>query len=63
MRPEAVLVPPVIFSPLTKVPVISPTLNVGATASVASTSESYTAWSLNTSPLPKDIVLSVGLVP
>ena len=41
---------PVIFSPLVKVPVIVPTVKVGATASVPVSSESYTAASLNTSP-------------
>ena len=54
---------PVIFSPLVNVPVIVPNVKVGATASVEVSSESYTAAKLNESARPKEIVLSVGLVP
>ena len=61
--PVAAEADPVIFSPLVKVPVIVPTVKVGATASVPVASESYTAASLNTSARPREIVLSVGLVP
>ena len=45
------------------VPVIVPTVKVGADASELTSSESYTAARLNTSARPSEIVLSVGLVP
>ena len=53
---------PVIFSPLVNVPVIEQ-VSVGAEASALVSSESNTPTNLNTSALPKDIALSVGLVP
>ena len=40
-----------------------PMVKTGAVASAEVSSESSTATSLNTSPLPKEMVLSVGLVP
>ena len=54
---------PVIFSPLVKVPVVVPKLIVGVTASVSEAPDSNTAINLNTSLRPKEICLSVGLVP
>ena len=54
---------PVIFSPLTNVPVTVPSVSVGAAASALVSSESNTACSLNTSERPKDISLSVALHP
>ena len=59
----APVVPPVIFSPLTKVPEVDVNVNVGAVASELVLSESNTAPTLNASALPSDITLSVGLVP
>ena len=53
---------PVIFSPLVNVPVIEE-VSVGAEASELVLSESNTPTTLNTSALPRDIDLSVGLVP
>ena len=54
---------PVIFSPLTNVPVTVPNVSVGAVASELVSSESNTACNLNTSARPKDISLSVALHP
>ena len=59
----APLVAPVIFSPLVNVPVTSLSDIVGATASVSEAADSNTAINLNTSARPKEICLSVGLVP
>ena len=53
---------PVISSPLVNVPVVFVTVSVGATASVVD-SESKTAAKLNTSALPREMVLSVDLIP
>ena len=61
--PVAPVEEPVIFSPLVNVPVTVPTVNSGADASADALSESYTAIKLNTSARPREIVLSVGLVP
>ena len=47
--PVAAEAEPVIFSPLVNVPVIVPSVKVGATASVEVSSESYTAAKLNES--------------
>ena len=56
--------PPVIFSPLRKVPTRLLIVNCGASASVPlSASESNTACNLNTSDRPRDISLSVDLFP
>ena len=54
---------PVIFSPLTNVPVTVPNVSVGSVASELVSSESNTACNLNTSARPKDISLSVALHP
>ena len=54
---------PVINSPLVNTPVDALNVNVGASASDEVSSESYTPTSLKESALPRDIVLSVGLVP
>ena len=54
--------PPVIISPLVNVPETPVTVNVGATASELDC-ESKTATKLNTSARPRDIVLSVDLIP
>ena len=62
-RPVALLAAPVIVSPLINVPVIDPTVIVGATASVDVSCESKTAANLNASTRPKEISLSSGLVP
>ena len=61
--PIAPLLEPVISSPLIKFPVTVPNVNSGVEASVSVASESSTATNLNESALPKDKVLSVGLVP
>ena len=54
---------PVIFSPLSNVPVTLVRVNSGATASVSLASDSYTATNLKASALPSDITLSDCLVP
>ena len=60
---------PVILSPLTKVPTILVIVSFGVTGLFASwvispvDCESKTAWSLNTSARPRDISLSVALIP
>ena len=54
---------PVIFSPLTNVPLTVPNVSVGAVASELVLSESKTACNLNASARPKDISLSVALHP
>ena len=61
--PIAPDVPPVIFSPLTKVPDCDVKVKTGAIASALVLSESKIAPILNASALPKLIVLSVALVP
>ena len=61
--PVALLVPPVIFSPLVNVPVIVVKVKVGATASVEVSCESKTPANLNASARPKEISLSPGRVP
>ena len=61
--PVALLVAPVIFSPLVNVPVIDPTVRVGATASVDASCESKTAANLNASTRPREMSSSDGRVP
>ena len=61
--PTAPEVPPVIFSPLRKVHTILLTVNCGAAASAPASWESNTACNLNTSARPRDISLSIALVP
>ena len=54
---------PVIISPLINIPEDALNVKKGAVASEEVSSESYTPTSLKESALPRDIVLSVGLVP
>ena len=54
---------PVIVSPLVKVPVIVPSVSVGATASSEVSCESNTPTRLKTSARPNEISASSGLVP
>ena len=61
--PTALELPPVIFSPLRKVPTTLLTVNCGAVAAALVSSESNTACNLNTSVRPIEISLSVDLVP
>ena len=61
--PSAPVIEPTILSPLVNEPVIVPSVKDGIVTSVLTSSESRTATNLNTSALPKEIVLSVGRVP
>ena len=61
--PFAPEVEPVIVSPLVNVPSALVTVNVGAAASADVLSESNTPTKLNTSALPREIVLSVDRIP